>query len=249
MSEPSNGHNSIDFSRPDWRILVNERDAQSKSDTHQQAKRRTFKRALNHARMGWLAPDWRHQGLEAASAAWRPGLVNDDYFVWLDVNETCAGRIWEPLVRERGGYSWRHALESWWIDSRVWWREDEAASPKSVSSWAGLNVVDATLEQWESLLDNHSGPWPDQLASASTQHWASMGFRAQIEKMQIDRLCALYEGGLARGGVDIDWIGRHRERVNRWRVARQREDLLARLNSCEPAKFLEHRLPAYWGPS
>jgi hypothetical protein len=62
------------------------------------------------------------------------------------------------------GLSWDVALDSWRGDTLKARRIREEGNKFSVSRWAGFQVVNATPDEWEELLDHgHSGPWAERV--------------------------------------------------------------------------------------
>jgi hypothetical protein len=79
----------------------------------------------------------------------------------------------------------------------------------------------------------------------------SWGVRAQVLRQELD-LCE-FSYGLAAGGRDVDWLGRHRERVSRRWFAADRDSELARIARIAAAGpdtpdgwSQEFRLPSHW---
>ena len=190
--------------------------------------------ALFRARHGWLKADWRARGLDDAMASQRSG----DIWRWMKI-EGFARHYWEPGVAAAYGLPWDEALGSWRADTLMCKRTQEMLDGSSVSRWAGFNVVDATPDIWESLLDNgHVGPWPSRAIDGPSTH----GVHAHALLQALDRVEFSYEGGLAAGGRDVDWLGRHGERVRRWRFTADRDRDLAEIDriarNIEPAGML-----------
>ena len=101
---------------------------------------------------------------------------------------------------------------------------------------------------WE---PGHSGRWPERLGDVKGR-W-SIGFHAHTHLKEVHRCEFGYDAGLAPGGDDVDWVGRHRERVAGWRFAGDRADELARLDRAarlveagDPHLPYGYHLPAYW---
>ncbi|OOK84419.1 hypothetical protein BZL29_0474 [Mycobacterium kansasii] len=118
----------------------------------------TLRLVLGQARLGSLPANWRERGLRDALTSGRDRRI----WVWWKV---LAGgpRVWEPGAAEALGLPWGAVLGAWRADTLMWLRETQVADRSSVSRWAGFQVVDATDDEWESLLDRaHSGRWPER---------------------------------------------------------------------------------------
>lgn len=231
------------LTRQDWQVRRKNHQVEQNSATMRRRILWELDDRLWHARRGLLKADWRERGLSEALAGAAEGrhLAIDGYCLWLEITEMPVAD-WEPARGQIVG--WRAALDAWWVDSLANLRALEAQTydVRTVSQMAGLNVVDASPEQWDELLDRFA-------RSTSALDFA----RAHAMLVRLDRLRAWYEGGLARGGVEIDWVSRFRARVERWRVPDERDQQLALLLSRtldptdEPWAYpLECRLPAYW---
>ncbi|WP_459958377.1 hypothetical protein [Mycobacterium avium] len=131
-------------------------------------------------------------------------------------------------------------------------RETQVADQSSVSRWAGFQLVDATDDEWEELLDRSwAGCWPERTTDVKGQGW-SIGFSAHMLRQELDLAALSYDAGCAAGGDDVDWFGRHRNRVLRWRFAGDRADELARIERLAreaDAGRPPYPLPPYWLPS
>ncbi|MBI2695724.1 MAG: hypothetical protein HYX30_16105 [Mycobacterium nebraskense] len=182
---------------------------------------------------------------------WEPGVAQQAAHPWRAAYEAAT---WEPEVVQHLGLPWRAALEAWRTDTLMWLREKEVANQSSVSRWAGFQVVDASDNQWESLLDEgHTSPWPERITD--TQGPWGIGLAAHMLRQELDYLALRYDAGLTAGGEDVDWVNRHRARVRRWRFAGARADELARVDQI--ARHIDaslpetapYRLPSYWLPS
>ena len=241
---------SDDWPSSHWLLLRKQRGAALDALAERRRIAVRLGQALDGARCGWLKPDWRERGLDEAVASGHSGEV----WVWMQI-VGFARRYWEPGVAAALGVPWHVALASWLADTLMMLREQEETNKASVSRWAGFHVIDATQQEWESLLDEgHSGPWPERIGDVKGR-W-SIGFHAHMLLKQLDRCEFAYDSGLAAGGRDVDWIGRHRERVGRWRFTGDRADELGRLDraarlveSGDPHLPYGHHLPAYWRPS
>lgn len=187
--------------------------------------------AASSALRGFLAADWREQGLNDALAKNRSSEVS----IWMKIG-AMAPRMWEPQAladaAEAGRPAgWRMALGAWHADTLASQRAAELLDPHAVSRWAGINLVDASVDQWESVLDRHQGPWATGCLDRSVPRGDS--FRAQVLRQILDRIALRFDMGLAGGGDEIDWRGNHAMRVRQWRMVQDRDDELARLSRLE----------------
>jgi hypothetical protein len=227
------------MSRPDRRLLRREHEVARAATARRQSELRMLQHVLDIARWGRLRPHWREERLAEAAEELHeqpdsPARI-ERYLLWLELSEMEV-RIWEPGQAafaagcEPGWYEGWLALDGWWRELLQCERELEELNSSSVSHWAGFNVVDATPDQWEALLDSHSGPWPERLKDAPAGRPWSPAVHAQFECMRLDRWLFSYEAGLARLGHGRDWmywIRRHGARVSRWRFAGEPSDALA----------------------
>ncbi len=241
-----------------WQSIRKNRRAELFSPHYRWRQMDEMRRVLWQVRRGWgLAEDWREQGVNesARTAHEQPGSADVDYLVWLEIDAAPVAD-WEPARGPIVG--WRAALESWWAASLQNERDMETLRGWStVSDPAGVNVVDASDEWWEELLDRATDPWPGDIVDLPLDQWTKC-HHAQLMLTRLDHMRSWYEGGLARGGVDIDWLGRYRARVQRWRFPRKRMETLALLDEQEACRHgwtddddpspcpLQHTLPKYW---
>lgn len=203
----------------------------------------TLRLVLGQARLGSLPANWRERGLRDALTSGR------DCRIWVWWKVLAGGpRVWEPGAAEALGLPWGAVLGAWRADTLMWLRETQVADRSSVSRWAGFQVVDATDDEWESLLDRaHSGRWPERGTDVKGP-W-NVGFSAHMLRQELDDCALRYDAGCAAGGDDVDWVGRHRDRVRRWRFAGDRADELARIERLAreaDAGRPPYPLPSYW---
>lgn len=207
--------------------------------------------ALEAAREGRLHPDWREQGLAAAIEAMVRGRHGHGVWVWVKIKEQNP-QMWEPKVlaawAAAGHGSWRMALHSWRGQLLSVKMSQQLIDPQAVSRWAGFNLVQASMGgglsgHWETVLDRHEGPWPTTLGDCH-ERW-SESMRAHHLLQELDRIELSYDLGLAAGGEAIDWRGRHAQRIQRWRVAGERERELAHVERVS-ANLGLCRLPKAW---
>ncbi|WP_147377890.1 hypothetical protein [Mycobacteroides abscessus] len=219
------------FNGPSWRAYWKGRVAAQEAiydDIHHWV---LIESAAGSALRGFLAANWREQGLNDALARNR----SRDVLLWMQIGGM-EPRMWEPQAladaAEAGRpVGWRIALCAWHADTLMSQRAAQMLDPRAVSRWAGFNLVDASVDQWESVLDRHEGPWPTGGLDSSVPRGDS--FRAQVLRQILDRIALRFDMGLAGGGDEIDWRGSHATRVRRWRMVNDRDEELARLNSLE----------------
>lgn len=212
--------------------------------------------ALHAARDGQLDPDWREQGLAKAVAEAADGRKGHDLWAWTKMNKETRD-VWEPKVfahyadawstlTSPGQPVWRMPLERWRVDLLTVKSVQEERDPRAVSRWAGFNLVNAWMfnkPAWNAVLDRHEGSWPDTLTSYDGPWPESL--RAHQLLTELDRIELSYEIGLASGGVAIDWRDNHIRRVQRWRMAGEREAAVAHLDLLSP-DTIRYRLPKTW---
>jgi hypothetical protein len=208
--------------------------------------------ALKRARRGSLLPDWRQQGLTRELAAGPHGQV----WVWMKI-AAMATRPWEPGITAATCARPEVPLTAWRDDTVHFLREQEDANGTSVSHVLGFNVIDASDDEWDALLDKERGNWsesvrdhwePVSAMSFAADHPCSLGVRAHIILTGLHRIQLSYQVGLAAAGSSIDWIAHHRQRVSRWRFSADRCRELDWLDRVEQQGHLppEHRLPGDW---
>lgn len=76
---------------------------------------------------------------------------------------------------------------------------------------------------------------------------ADTGVRAAMLKslQELDGIELSFDIGLAAGGEPIDWRGRHVQRISRWRMGGERENVMSQLQHTSPDHF-GRRLPRTW---
>jgi len=219
------------FTGPSWRSHWKARGAAQEAiydDIHRWA---LIESAAGSALRGFLAANWREQGLNDALAKNRSREIT----LWMQIGGMTP-RMWEPQALADAAESgrpagWRMALGAWHADTLMSQRAAEMLDPRAVSRWAGFNLVDASVDQWESVLDRHEGPWATGCLDNSEPRGDS--FRAQVLRQTLDRIALRFDMGLAGGGDEVDWRGNHAVRVRRWRMVNDRDDELTRLNRME----------------
>lgn len=232
----------VKLASPGGQLYAQERAAALAAINDDLMREAILERMLCLARDGLLRADWREHGLNSALAADRSGEVA----VWMKIGGM-GPRMWEPQVladaAESGfpGIGWRLALSAWSADLTAGLRLRELFDPIGASRWAGFNLVNASVEQWELVLDRQDW-WPDKIVGGYQRPW-SMGLTAHVLRQRLDRLDLSYEMGLASGGEEIDWRGNHVARVGRWRLVGNRDDELARVAQMSVD---EGRLPMAW---
>ena len=231
------------------RAVRKQREAQRDAAFERQRLAMVLRSVLDRARRGSLARDWRERGLGVALDTGRQGEV----WLWMNIGGFTP-RYWEPAVVEAYQVPWDAALSWWRADTLRMLREEQEADNGSVSRWAGFQVVDATDDEWEELLDRGwAGHWPERTSDVKGP-W-NVGFSAHMLRQELDLVALSYDAGRAAGGDDVGWVGRHRERVRRWRFTGDRAGELARLDrlvrSVEEGKAdarYGYGLPRYWRP-
>lgn len=224
------------------RVYAKERGAAQSELLDDMASLKVLEGVLWAARSGVLAADWREGGLASALES------GEGIWLWMKI-QGHDPRPWEPRVlasfatdsvpHPRWGWKW--ALSAWRADLVMSMRMRQLCDPGAVSRWAGVDLIDASPDCWERVLDRHEESWPAR--SAGDGGPVSMGLRAHALRQQLDRVQVFFEAGLAAGGEVIDWRGHHRVRVQRWRISGDRDDELALLDRPKP----EHcRLPRAW---
>jgi hypothetical protein len=208
--------------------------------------------ALVAAREGLLDPNWRNQGLAKALAAVEAGRSTHDVWVWQKIKHQTR-EMWEPnAVAEAAEagmpVSWKTALCTWRAQLLAVKAVRQLVDPQAVSRWAGFNLVHAWMgdrrnEQWEAVLNRHKGPWPRTVLDYDG-HW-SESMHAHVLLQELDGIQLSYEVGLAAGGDAIDWRGRHKQRIQHWRMVGERERGLVHLDVMSPDSCL-YRLPGAW---
>ncbi|MFP1155369.1 hypothetical protein ACK280_25330 [Mycobacterium sherrisii] len=237
----------VDFEeRMRSRALRKQREAQRDAAFERQRLAMVWGNALYDARRGWLARDWRQRGLADALDTSRSG----ELWLWMNIGGF-PPRSWEPAVVEACQVPWDAALSGWRFDTLRMLREEQEANNRSASRRAGFQLVDATDDEWQSLLDaSHSGRWPERTSEVKGQG-PSIGLSAHMLRQELDLLALSYEAGCAAGGDDVDWVGRHRDRVQRWRIAGDQATELARIERLArqaDAGRPPYPLPSYWLP-
>lgn len=208
--------------------------------------------ALKRARRGSLPPDWREQGLNRELAAGPHGQV----WVWMKI-AAMSTRPWEPGITAATCARPEVPLTAWLLDTVQYLREQEDANETSLSHVLGFNLIDASEDEWDALLDKERGPWSESVrdhweplstVSLDADHPCSLGVRAHIILTMLHRIQLSHQVGLAAAGSSIDWIAQHRRRVRRWRFSADRCRELDWLNRVEQQDHLppEHRLPEDW---
>ncbi|WP_149773962.1 hypothetical protein [Mycolicibacter arupensis] len=208
------------------------------------------RQALKLARRGYLPPDWREQGLSRELAG-----PHGQVWVWMKI-AAMPTRPWEPGFTAATCARPEVPLTAWRDDTVHFLREQEAANETSVSHVVGFNVVDASEDEWDGLLDKERGPWGESFRdywepsamSLDAGHPCSLGVRAHMILTSLHRIQLSYQVGLAAVGSRIGWIAQHRRRVSRWRFSADRCRELEWLNRVEQQDDLprEHRLPEDW---
>lgn len=210
------------------------------------------RQALKLARRGYLQPDWRQQGLNRELASGPHGQV----WVWMKI-AAVSPRPWEPGITAATCAPPEVPLTAWLLDAVQYLREQEDANETSLSHVLGFNVIDASEDEWDALLDKERGPWSESVRdrweplsamSLDAGHPCSLSVRAHMVLTSLHRIQLSYQVGQADAGHDIDWIAQHRRRVSRWRFSADRCRELDWLNRVEQQGHLppEHRLPEDW---
>ncbi|OBS04040.1 hypothetical protein A9W98_06655 [Mycobacterium gordonae] len=242
------------FNGPDWRLYWQERAAARDAARVEQLCWLRLEHALKAAREDKLDPDWRQRGLaEAVAAVEAGGSSRDvDVWVWLKINEGSRD-FWEPgavaeAVAAGVPVDWKTALRRWRF---VLWsiKAAQDLDAGSVSRWAGFNLVwayfncDGRSQRWEAVLNRHEGSWPD--TTLGYQGPWSETLSAHRLLQELDGIELSFDIGLAAGGEPIDWRGRHVQRISRWRMGGERENVMSQLQHTSPDHF-GRRLPRTW---
>ena len=236
-----------------WTPLTHREDQAARAESADRWFRATAcLQAVKRARRGYLQPDWRQQGLNHELGAGPHGRV----WVWMKI-AAMSTRPWEPGITAATCVPSEVPLTAWLLDTVQYLREQEDANTTSLSHTLGFNIIDASEDEWEALLDKERGPWGESVRdyweplsgmSLDAGHPCSLGVRAHIIMTNLHRIHLSYQVGLAAAGPDFDWIAQHRRRVSRWRFSADRCRELDWLNRVEQQGHLppEHRLPEDW---
>lgn len=193
---------------------------------------------LDHARKGTLRPDWRDTIALGEPYQQTANLYSDGDQLVLHEIKNLAPALWEP----HAGAGWRAALESWYDAMSDVYTESERIQQETSDRARGMSVAMQNSRTFDEVAD----PAVVERLAAAKRQWPTIdALQERARRMQRAHLDAWYRAGLAAGGVECDWVGWFRERIDEVDDPQVRQTWLARLDDPQTRREMES-LPDYW---
>lgn len=198
--------------------------------------------ALNLARHGRLAVNWRDTLAVPIPQGWaRSQLQAGAEATAIEALRQMPKEPWEP----GGSVDWRSALGSWYGQARQVLTDDHLHSCRShleqlrlTESVIGYKVAKAPAIEvlTAEVLD------PER---RRTQQFAEIQILFDAKR---DRLTAEYLGGLAAGGLEVDWLSWYKARIDSWPPDHAITSAARALVNGPTFPMMAQQLPPYWNP-
>lgn len=198
--------------------------------------------ALNLARHGHLAAGWRDTLTAPIPQGWaRSPIQAGAEATAIEALRQMPIAPWEP----GSDSDWRTALGSWYGQARQVLTDTHLESCRShleqqrlAESVIGYKVAKAPTA--EVLAAEVLDP-----ENRRMQHFAEIQSHFVAKR---DRLTAEYLGGLAAGGLDVDWLGWYKARIDTWAPDHVITTAARALVNGPTFPAMAQQLPSYWNP-
>jgi hypothetical protein len=219
------------------------------ADVHFEIERtRLLGTALNKARFGELAADWRSALIPPVRPRGTSTLYTDSDRLAVE-----AIRMMEPAKWEPGNAGdWRSALESWYIDSLAVVDDSANATCRSTSLMrAGAKRAREAVGSRAALADELKQQ-PNSLTFTTVDSMDSsidglIRTYELVRRRARDRIKAQYRAGLVAGGdqLEVDWLEWLANKIRSWPNDEAVKKGLAAINKPNFREQMEY-LPSYW---